>query len=119
MPLHAHLSGLLAVATDDFSICIIDVELRRVVRAFASYFSQVTDMVCIFLFLSLVTSCFFLPSFGSASLSHHLIANICVFFNTCAPDCTVEIYTTDKYSTVISKKLLAYAVKLVDSLPFL
>lgn len=37
-------SGLLAVATDDFSICIIDVELRRVVRAFASYFSQVTDM---------------------------------------------------------------------------
>lgn len=37
-------SGMLAVASDDFSICVVDVELRRVVRAFASYYSQVTDM---------------------------------------------------------------------------
>lgn len=37
-------SGMLAVASDDFSVCVVDVELRRVVRAFASYYSQVTDM---------------------------------------------------------------------------
>ncbi|CAN8027642.1 unnamed protein product [Ixodes persulcatus] len=37
-------SGMLAVATDDFAVCVVDVELRRVVRAFASYFSSVTDM---------------------------------------------------------------------------
>ncbi|KAL1418163.1 hypothetical protein MTO96_026176 [Rhipicephalus appendiculatus] len=37
-------SGMLAVASDDFSVCVVDVELRRVVRAFASYYSQITDM---------------------------------------------------------------------------
>ncbi|EEC05019.1 WD-repeat protein, putative [Ixodes scapularis] len=43
MNLHRE-SGMLAVATDDFAVCVVDVELRRVVRAFASYFSSVTDM---------------------------------------------------------------------------
>lgn len=43
MELHRE-SGMLAVATDTFAVCVVDVELRRVVRTFASYYSQVTDM---------------------------------------------------------------------------
>ncbi|XP_064477111.1 WD repeat-containing protein 36-like [Ornithodoros turicata] len=41
MELHRE-SGMLAVATDDFSVLVVDVELQRVVRKFAT--SRITDM---------------------------------------------------------------------------
>lgn len=38
-------SSMLAVNTDDFSIHVVDVELRRVVRRFTGHHNGITDMV--------------------------------------------------------------------------
>lgn len=49
------LSGMLAIALDDFTISIFDVEMKRIVRHFSGQRGQINDMVrfCFFLSLSL------------------------------------------------------------------
>lgn len=39
------LSGMLAVALDDFTISIFDMEMKRVVRHFSGQRGQINDMV--------------------------------------------------------------------------
>jgi CDGSH-type Zn-finger protein len=38
--------GLLAVACDDFTVHVVDMEMRRIVRHFSGHSARVTDMVC-------------------------------------------------------------------------
>lgn len=38
-------SSMLAVALDDFSVCIVDTDTRRVVRSFKGHTNSITDMV--------------------------------------------------------------------------
>lgn len=44
------LSGMLAVALDDFTISIFDMEMKRVVRHFSGQRGQINDMVRDFFF---------------------------------------------------------------------
>jgi U3 small nucleolar RNA-associated protein 21 len=38
-------SGMLAVATDDFSVLIIDYDIKRIVRKFSGHSNRISDMV--------------------------------------------------------------------------
>lgn len=38
-------SGMLALALDDFSLLVVDTETRRVVRKFAGHHGNINDMV--------------------------------------------------------------------------
>ena len=40
-----HVSGMLALALDDFTLLVADIETRRVVRKFAGHQGNVNDMV--------------------------------------------------------------------------
>lgn len=42
------LSGMLAIALDDFTISIFDMEMKRVVRHFSGQRGQINDMVRVF-----------------------------------------------------------------------
>lgn len=43
-------SGILGIAFDDFSISILDIETRKIVRTFSGHHGQINDMVIINLF---------------------------------------------------------------------
>lgn len=43
-------SGMLAVALDDFTISIFDLEMKRIVRHFSGQRGQINDMVRVFFF---------------------------------------------------------------------
>jgi U3 small nucleolar RNA-associated protein 21 len=38
-------SGMLAVATDDFSVSVIDCDVKRIVRKFSGHSNRISDMV--------------------------------------------------------------------------
>lgn len=38
-------SGMLALALDDFTLLVVDIETRRVVRKFAGHHGKINDMV--------------------------------------------------------------------------
>lgn len=40
-----YVSGMLALALDDFTLLVVDIETRRIVRKFAGHRSNITDMV--------------------------------------------------------------------------
>lgn len=40
-----YVSGMLALALDDFTLLVVDIETRRVVRKFAGHHGNINDMV--------------------------------------------------------------------------
>lgn len=40
-----NVSGMLAVALDDFTLLVVDIETRRAVRKFAGHHGNINDMV--------------------------------------------------------------------------
>lgn len=43
--LFLHGSGMLALALDDFTLLVVDIETRRIVRKFAGHQGNINDMV--------------------------------------------------------------------------
>lgn len=40
-------SGILGIAFDDFSISVLDIETRKIVRTFAGHHGRINDMVIV------------------------------------------------------------------------
>ena len=49
-------SGMLAVATDDFSVLIIDCDIKRVVRKFGGHSNRISDLVSFFFLIKKKTN---------------------------------------------------------------